>query len=91
MSASLVGVVYDSQTLAVRRIIVPDKDAEVLDGRHLGAGEAMATSPSFMGKDIVAAMNAVALKTGRIPPRMQDVHFADSISRGMNGGKLSVR
>lgn len=91
MSASLVGVVYDAQTLAIRRIIVPDRDAEVLDGRHLGAGEAMATAPRSIGKDIVAAMNAVALKTGRIPPQMQDVHRVDAIARGMNGGKLAVR
>jgi hypothetical protein len=88
---SLLGVVYDAQTLAVRRIIIPDNDREVLDGRHLGPGEAMATAPLSQGKDLYAAIAAVTRKTGRTPPPMADVHAADKLAMGMNGGKLAVR
>lgn len=88
---SLLGVVYDAQTLAVRRIIVPDDDKEVLDARHLGPGEAMATAPLSQGKDVYAAIAAVTRQTGRTPPAMSDVHAADQFAMGMNGGKLAIR
>lgn len=87
---TLLGVVYDTHTLAIRRYIVPDDDREVLDSRHVGQGEAMATAPLLLGIGIAAAFNAVRRKTGREPLDMNSALKLDNISHGMAGGKIRV-
>ena len=67
MPKTLVGFVYDKQTLRLHRIIVPDDDSEVLDNRHIGPGEDIVTWPYSEGYSIDAAYAAIANKTGRVP------------------------
>lgn len=67
MAKMLFGVVYDAQTLAIRRIVVPDDDVALLDRRHLTSGEAMATAPLMFGIGLDSARAAVIQKAGRTP------------------------
>ncbi len=76
------GVVYDQRTLAPQRVIVPDDDGALFDGRHLVRGEAMATmllldASSFANPD-EAARAAVRLATGREPPSAADILAASA-------------
>jgi hypothetical protein len=94
MPQTLTAVVYDTHTLAPRRVIFPHDDSHLSSGvHHLQAGEAMAIIPNSFITGISttdAAMLAIAHKTGRHPPSMDLVHAHDKISRGMNGGKLRI-
>src|SRR6266852_5891643 len=74
MAQTLMGVVYDARTLAIRRIIVPDDDAELADGMHVPLpGEAMTTAPRVYGLDVDAAIAAIRLATGREPPTLEQI------------------
>lgn len=74
MAKTLMGVVYDTRTLAVRRIIYPDDDAALKNGtHHLLPGEAMTLHQTLNGRDVKAAINAVRLATGREPPTLEKV------------------
>ncbi len=75
MAKTLMGVVYDTMTLAVRRIIVPDDDATLTDGTHKPMrGEAMTLAHRVHGLDVNAAITAVRLATGREPPTLEQIH-----------------
>lgn len=84
---NLVGVIYDTHSLAIRRIVI---DAPNLNA-HVRPGESLATAPRAQGHSLDRAYEIVRLKTGRHPPAMRDVHAADALARGMNGGRLLVR
>lgn len=84
---NLVGVIYDTHTLAIRRIII---DAQDLNA-HLGPDESLASAARAQGHSLDRAYEIVRLKTGRQPPAMRDVHAADAFARRMNGGRLLLR
>lgn len=87
MPQTLAGVIYDAQTLAVRRIVIADDDSQL--ALHIGPGEALTTMPRFVGfPDLTAAIAAVARATGRTPPSMQAVHAADNVSRSVGGRRV---
>lgn len=65
MTKSLVGVIYDKKTLAVRRIVLPDADHQL--SLHVGKGEALATGPRHEGHSLKQACAIVRRKTGREP------------------------
>lgn len=65
MSKNLVGVIYDKKTLAVRRIILPDADHQLV--LHVGKDEALATGPRHEGYTLQKAKDIVRRKTGREP------------------------
>lgn len=65
MAKNLVGVIYDTRTLAIRRMIVPDEDGQL--ARHVGKGESLATGPLMFGRSTARAIEIVRLKTGREP------------------------
>lgn len=74
MAKTLMGVVYDARTLAVRRIIYPDDDAALKNGTHrLLPGEAMTLHHMVNGRDVNAAIAAVRLATGREPPTLEQI------------------
>ena len=79
MAKTLMGVIYDTQSLAIRRIVIPDDDSQL--PRHVGKGESLATAPLSQGADLNAAYVAVRNWTGREPPAMADVHAADQVAR----------
>lgn len=87
VAKTLVGVVYDTHTLAIRRIIIPHDDSHL--PRHLGPGESMATSLRMFGHSLDRAYEIVRQKTGRQPPDMADVHAADQVARSL--GNAPVR
>ncbi len=75
MARTLMGVVYDVKTLAVRRYILPDDDIELMDGKHVPLpGEAMTFAPLASGCDVDAAIAAIRLATGREPPTLEQIH-----------------
>jgi hypothetical protein len=75
MAKTLIGVIYDATTLAVRRIIVPDDDAALTNGTHKPLhGEAMTLAHRTNGLDVDAAIAAVRLATGREPPTLDEIH-----------------
>lgn len=65
MSVTKFGIVYDTTTLSLIRIVVPDTDSELTDGTHpLAAGEAqllqpIETLPDPLTPDAVAALTAI--------------------------------
>lgn len=88
MAQTLIGIVYDRETLALRRIILPDDDSEVLDSRHIADGEVLITSPRADGSGIELAMAAIERATGRTPPSLEEVHKNDEFIRNMNLSKV---
>jgi hypothetical protein len=87
MGKTLLGVIYDTHTLAPRAVVDPHDDSH-LDGRHVGQGQAMVTvlAQLYAGVSVTeAAYAAIRLKTGREPPPMDQVLAADNVVRGMTG------
>jgi hypothetical protein len=75
MATALMGVVYDARTLAIRRIIVPDDDADLTNGTHSPMpGEVMTLAHRTNGLDVDAAIAAIKLATGREPPTLDEIH-----------------
>lgn len=62
---NLVGVIFDTATLAVRRIVI---DAPNLN-LHVGPGETLATGPRTLGHSLERARQIVRARTGREPPK----------------------
>lgn len=71
MARTLFGVIYDRQTLQIRRTIVPHDDSQL--ALHVGKGEDIATG-SISGEyntetdGMKLARDMVRRKTGREPP-----------------------
>lgn len=67
MAATVTGIIYGEKSGIVRRIIVPDDDAQL--AAHVGPGEALLTIPRNDPRDVHSATAAVAAATGKdIPP-----------------------
>jgi hypothetical protein len=65
MAATKIGVVYGTKNKHIRRIIVPDDDAELNNPLHVGPGETLATVP--VGTSIDHATLAKLLGTNADP------------------------
>ena len=71
---TLMGVVYDVKTLALRRYIFPDDDIELTNGTHIPLpGEAMTLALLINGSDVNAAIAAIRLATGCEPPTLEQI------------------
>lgn len=87
MARTLIGIVYDRHTLVAQRIVVPDDDSHLLDGRHIaGPQEAMTTiAISFAAAAYPdpesAAAAAIQIATGRLPPQRADIVAADAAAK----------
>lgn len=84
-----IGAVYDTKTLALRRVIVPEKPQALFDGTHRPMpGEALCTvqKQEVRGMSLIdAGRYAIQKATGRVPPMIGEVHAADSAWRALMG------
>lgn len=74
MSQTLVGIVYDKRTLALRRIIVPDDDAALGTAHKPSQNEELIRHPRHKGWGLDAAIDAIRLHSGREPPTLEMIH-----------------
>ncbi len=89
MGKTLLGVIYDKQTLAPRAVVDPHDDSH-LDGRHVGKGQAMAIiqAQECAGLSVTeAAYLAIRKHTGREPPPSDQVAAMDATARGLIGAR----
>lgn len=63
--SDLVGVIYETETLALWRIVIDSPDLNV----HLLPGSSLATAPKALGYSLDRAYEIIRLATGREPPR----------------------
>lgn len=83
MAALSIGVIYETTTLVIRRIVVPDHDWQL--ARHVCEGEDIAVLPKtavpigrFGPLDYRPIYEAIEKQTGRIPPTLEEVHRAQA-------------
>ena len=82
----LVGVIYDTHSLAIRRIVIDAQDLNL----HVGPDESLATAPRAMGHSVDRAFEIMRQATGREPPPMAAVHALDTMARNM-GSRSVIR
>jgi hypothetical protein len=68
MAASLIGVIYDTATGAIRSVVVPDNDADL--SKHVGPGQSLVSvSKAQFPLETLDDLSAlVATVSGKIPP-----------------------
>lgn len=75
MAKTLYAIIYDTRTLALRRRIFPDDDAQLSNGVHAPlSGETMIVVPLTGGTEVRHAIDAIRLSTGREPPSLEQIH-----------------
>jgi len=85
-----IGVIFDAKTLALRRVIIPEKPESLLNGTHLpmpGERLCVIQKQEVHGMSLIEAGHyAITRATGRVPPSMEEVHAADAAARALRGG-----
>lgn len=66
MAATSIGIIYGADSGIVRRIVIPDEDAQLAG--HVGPGEALLTIPRAAPHDVISVTAAVAKATGKDIP-----------------------
>ena len=74
MAKTLAGLVYDTRTLALRRIIIADDDSHLGTIHKAGQFEAMIHHPLNKGLHWSTISDSIRLHSGREPPTLDQIH-----------------